>query len=40
VLDELEHAATPIATAATPAAATVLIRVDLSLAPFSVPTVK
>jgi len=40
VLDELEHAAAPIATAATPAAATVLIRRDLSFAPFSVPTVK
>jgi hypothetical protein len=39
-LDELEHAAAPIATAATPAAATALIRMDLSFAPFSAPTVK
>jgi hypothetical protein len=38
--DELEHAAAPITTAATPAAATILIRMDLSFAPFSVPTVK
>jgi hypothetical protein len=38
--DELEHAAAPIATAATPAAATILIRMDLSFAPFSVPAVK
>jgi hypothetical protein len=38
--DELEHAAAPITTAATPAAATILIRMDLSLAPFSVPTMK
>jgi len=40
VLDELEHAVAPIATAAIPAAASVLIRRDLSFAPFSVPTVK
>jgi hypothetical protein len=38
--DELEHAAAPIATAATPATATILIRIDLSFAPFSVPAVK
>jgi hypothetical protein len=38
--DELEHAAALIATAATPAAASNLIRIDLSFAPFSVPTVK
>jgi hypothetical protein len=38
--DELEHAAAPIATAAIPAAASILIRIDLSFAPFSVPTVK
>jgi len=38
--DELEHAAAPITTAATPAAATILIRLDLSFAPFSVPAVK
>jgi hypothetical protein len=37
---ELEHAAALIATAATPAAASNLIRVALSCAPFSVPTVK
>jgi hypothetical protein len=37
--DELEHAAAPTATTATPAAATILIRIDLS-APFSVRTVK
>jgi hypothetical protein len=41
VLDgELEHAAALIATAATPAAASNLIRLALSCAPFSVPTVK
>jgi hypothetical protein len=39
VLDD-EHAAAPIATAAIPAAANILIRIDLSFAPFSVPTVK
>jgi len=38
--DELEHAAAPIATAATPATAIILIRIDLSFAPFLVPTVK
>jgi hypothetical protein len=38
--DELEHAAAPMATAATPAAAAILIRIDVSFAPFSVPTVK
>ena len=38
--DELEHAAAPIATAVIPAAASILIRIDLSFAPFSVPTVK
>jgi hypothetical protein len=38
--DELEHAAAPIATLAIPAAANILIRIDLSFAPFSVPTVK
>jgi hypothetical protein len=38
--DELEHAAAPIATAATPATAAILIRIDLSFAPFLVPTVK
>jgi hypothetical protein len=38
--DELEHAAAPITTAATPAAAAILIRMDLSFAPFLVPTVK
>jgi hypothetical protein len=40
LLDELEHAAAPIATVAAPAAATILIRMDLFFAPFSVPTVK
>jgi hypothetical protein len=29
-----------MATAATPAAAAILIRIDISFAPFSVPTVK
>jgi hypothetical protein len=38
--DELEHAAALIATAATPAVATILIRMDVSFAPFSVPAVK
>jgi hypothetical protein len=38
--DELPHAAAPIATAAIPAAAAILIRTDVSLAPFLVPTVK
>jgi hypothetical protein len=38
--DELEHAAAPITTAAIPAAATILIRMDLSFVPFSVPAVK
>jgi hypothetical protein len=38
--DELEHAAAPIAIAATPAAASHLIRMDLSFAPFPVPAVK
>jgi hypothetical protein len=38
--DEPEHAAAPITTAATPAAATILIRLDLSFALFSAPTVK
>jgi hypothetical protein len=38
--DELEHAAAPITTAATPAAAAILIRMDLSFAPFSLPAVK
>jgi hypothetical protein len=38
--DELEHATALIATPATPAAASNLIRIDLSFAPFSVPTVK
>jgi hypothetical protein len=37
---ELEHAAALTATAATPAAASNLIRTDVSLAPFPVPTVK
>src|SRR4029450_5230363 len=37
---ELEHAAALTATAATPAAASNLIRIDVSLAPFPVPTVK
>ena len=37
---ELEHAAAPIATAATPAVATTLIRVDVFFAPFSGPAVK
>jgi hypothetical protein len=37
---ELEHAAALMATAATPAAAAILIRTDVSLAPFPVPTVK
>jgi hypothetical protein len=40
VPDELEHAAALIATAATPATASNLIRIDLSFAPFSVPTMK
>jgi hypothetical protein len=38
--DELEHAAALMATAATPAAASNLIRIDVSLAPFPVPAVK
>ncbi|HXF03703.1 MAG TPA: hypothetical protein VN601_12015 [Arthrobacter sp.] len=38
--DELEHAAAPMATAATPVAASNLIRIDVSLAPFPVPAVK
>src|ERR1700754_3801261 len=37
---ELEHAAAPAATTATPAAAIILIRKDLLFAPFSVPAVK
>jgi hypothetical protein len=36
----LEHAAALIATTATPAAASNLIRIDVSLAPFPVPTVE
>ena len=38
VLDE--HAAAPNWTVAAPAAATILIRIDLFFTPFSVPTVK
>jgi hypothetical protein len=38
--DELEHAAALIATAATPTVTTILIRIVLSFAPFSVPAVK
>jgi hypothetical protein len=37
---ELEHAAAPAATMATPAAAIILTRKDLFFAPFSVPAVK
>jgi hypothetical protein len=38
--DELEHAAAPMAAATTSAAASNLIRIDVSLAPFPVPAVK